>query len=266
LACEKALEQKFQGFFCNPFGRNKNRDHRVKRANRGTAHPCPSVLFAARRIMKKFLLAGVSILAVGITSASAADIARRPPPPAPVYVEPVFTWTGPYVGINGGYGWGSSDFSGPFTSGAFDASGGLAGGTLGYNYQIGQAVLGLEGDIDASWMKGSAACAGAFTCETKNTWLGTARGRLGYSFGRFMPYVTGGAAFGDIKTSINGLGSADETKVGWTAGAGIEAVLGGPWTAKIEYLHVDLGRGSSVLGTDAKFETDIVRAGINYRF
>jgi outer membrane immunogenic protein len=217
--------------------------------------------------MRSFLLAGVSVLALGVASASAADIARRPPPPpAPAVVEPVYNWTGPYVGINGGYGWGNSDFSAPFNSAAFDTSGGLVGGTLGYNYQVNQFVFGLEGDIDASWMKGSALCGGAFTCQTKNTWLGTARGRLGYSFGRFMPYVTGGAAFGDINTSINGLGSASDTKVGWAAGGGIEAVLSGPWTAKVEYLHVDLGRGAPILGSDAKFDADIVRAGINYRF
>lgn len=218
--------------------------------------------------MKTFLLAGVSVIALGITSASAADIVRRAPPPAaaPAYVEPVYNWTGAYVGLNGGYGWGSSDFSAPFTSGAFDASGGLVGGTLGYNYQFNQIVFGLEGDIGASFMKGSSVCGGAFTCQTENTWLGTARGRIGYSFGRFMPYVTGGAAFGDIKTTVNGVGSASDTKVGWTAGGGIEAVLSGPWTAKVEYLHVDLGRGGSIFGSDAKFETDIVRAGINYRF
>jgi outer membrane immunogenic protein len=217
--------------------------------------------------MKKFLLAGVGVLALGIASASAADIPRRRalPAKAPVYVEPPYSWTGFYAGINGGYGWGRSDFSAPFTPGAFDTSGGLVGGTLGYNYQVGQAVFGIEGDIDASWMKGSAAC-GGLTCETKNSWLGTVRGRLGYAIGRFMPYVTGGGAFGDIKTSVTGLGSADETKAGWTVGGGVEAALSGPWSAKLEYLYVDLGRGGSIAGSDASFHTNIVRAGINYRF
>ncbi len=180
-------------------------------------------------------------------------------------MAPPFTWTGPYVGINGGYGWGHSDFSSPFTTGAFDTSGGLVGGTLGYNYQMDQIVLGIEGDIDASFMKGSAAC-GGLTCTTENTWLGTVRGRLGYAAGRFMPYVTGGAAFGDIKTSIPGFGSTTDTRVGWTAGGGLEYAFNGPWSAKIEYLHVDLGRGGTIAGADAKFQTDIVRAGINYRF
>src|ERR1041384_1009924 len=115
--------------------------------------------------MKKLLLASVGMLALGVASASAADIARRPPPPPaqPVYVAP-FSWTGAYVGINGGYGWGTSSFSTPFPSGSFDTSGGLVGGTLGYNWQANQIVFGLEGDIDASWIKGSGTCAG-LTCQ-----------------------------------------------------------------------------------------------------
>ncbi len=216
--------------------------------------------------MKKFLLAATAILALGGASASAADIAQRPmPAKAPVYMEPAFTWTGPYVGAFGGGAWGRSDFSAPLSSGSFNTSGWLAGGTLGYNYQMGQMVLGIEGDAAWTDIHGSAACAG-LTCETRNNWLATVRGRLGYAAGRFMPYITGGAAFGDIKTSVTGFGDSDTTRVGWTAGGGIEASIAGPWTAKLEYLYVDLGRGDSVLGSDAKFTTNIVRAGINYKF
>ncbi len=216
--------------------------------------------------MRKVLLAGVGILALGVASASAADLPRRPmPAKAPLYVPPAWTWTGFYIGVNGGGGWGRSDFSAPFATGSFDTSGWLVGGTLGYNYQMGQAVLGIEGDIDYSDIRGSAPCAGT-TCETRNNWLGTVRGRLGYSFGQFMPYVTGGLAVGDIKSSIAGIGSATETKAGWTVGGGVEAHISGPWTAKLEYLYVDLGRGGTVLGSDSRFTTNIVRAGLNYKF
>jgi outer membrane immunogenic protein len=215
---------------------------------------------------KKFLLAGVAILALGVASASAADIARRPMPyKAPAYVEAPFTWTGLYAGAFGGGAWGRSDFSAPLTTGTFDTDGWLAGGTLGYNYQTGNIVLGIEGDAAWTDIKGTAAC-GALTCETKNNWLATVRGRAGYAFGRFLPYITGGAAFGDIKTSVSGLGSSNETRVGWTAGGGLEANIAGPWSAKVEYLYVDLGSGSSILGSDASFTTNIVRAGINYKF
>ena len=197
--------------------------------------------------MKKLLLASVGLLAFGVASASAADIPRGQamPTKAPVYVAPPYNWTGSYVGINGG--------------GAFNTTGGLVGGTLGYNYQVGQVVYGLEGDMDWSNIRDSGR-------SVRNDWLGTVRGRLGYAFDRFMPYVTGGAAFGNIRTSVDALGSSNETKAGWALGGGIEAAITGPWTAKVEYLHVDLGRGGSVLGTNARFDANIVRAGLNYRF
>jgi len=217
--------------------------------------------------MKRLLLAGVAMLALGVASTSAANIQRRQTMPAkvPVYVAPPYNWTGFYIGINGGGAWGSSDFSAPFPTGSFDVSSGLVGGTLGYNWQMAQVVFSLEGDADWSNIRGNASC-GVTSCETHNNWLGTARGRLGYAFDRFMPYVTGGLAVGDIKTTVAGVGSASNTKAGWTAGGGIEAAIAGPWTAKVEYLYVDLGRGGSVLGSDAKFATNIVRAGLNFRF
>jgi outer membrane immunogenic protein len=218
--------------------------------------------------MKQILLAGAGILALGVASASAADLVRpseRMPVKAPAYVAPLYDWTGFYVGINGGYGFGRSSFSAPTASGGFDTSGGMVGGTLGYNYQVNQAVFGIESDMDADWANGSTTCGGV-NCTTKNDWLGTVRGRLGYAVGRFMPYVTGGAAFGDIKDTIPGIGSATATKVGWTAGGGVEAKIAGPWSAKLEYLHVDLGHGADIAGSDASFHTDIVRAGINYKF
>ena len=217
--------------------------------------------------MKKFLLASSAVLALGVVSASAADIARRPamPTKAVPYMAPAYNWTGAYVGINGGGGFGRSDFTGAFPTGSFDTSGGLAGGTLGYNWQMNQVVFGVEGDIDWSNIKGSAACAGT-NCEARNDWLGTARGRLGYAMGRFMPYVTGGAAFGNIKSTIAGVGSTNDTKTGWTLGGGLEYGLAGPWSIKAEYLYVDLGHGGSVLGSSTNFHTNIVRAGLNYRF
>jgi len=217
--------------------------------------------------MKRLVLASIGALAAMtmMGPANAADIARRQamPAKAPLYEAP-YNWTGFYVGINGGYGWGTSDVATPFP-GSFDTHGGLAGGTVGYNWQMGQAVLGVEGDIDWSNLRGSGTC-GVTTCETRNDWLSTARLRLGYAVSRFMPFVTGGAAFGDIKNNIAGVGNATETKAGWTVGGGVEAAIAGPWTAKLEYLYADLGHGASVLGADANLKTNIVRGGINYRF
>ena len=221
--------------------------------------------------MKKILLASVGLLALSVASASAADIQRRQamPAKAPAYIMPVYNWTGPYIGISGGGAFGRSDVGAPLSSGTFNTKGGLVGGTLGYNYQMGQVVLGLEGDGSWSNIRGSGTClAGTITCGVKNDWLATARGRLGYAVDRFMPYITGGAAFGDIKTSAAGFADSTTTKTGWTAGGGVEAKISGPWSAKVEYLYVDLGRGGSigVPASDSSFKSNIVRAGLNYHF
>jgi outer membrane immunogenic protein len=217
--------------------------------------------------MKKLLLAGASLLAIGAVSASAADLPARMPAKAPAYVQPMaFSWTGFYLGLNGGYGFGRSEFNGTLPSGSFDAGGGLFGATVGYNWQTGPLVFGLEGDIDWSGMRGSDSC-GGFSCSARNDYLSTIRGRLGYSMDRWMPYITGGAAIGNVKTSIAGVGDTDNTKGGWTVGGGVEASIAGPWTAKVEYLHVDLGDADTALpGTSTSFTSDIIRGGINYKF
>ncbi|MEP7029483.1 MAG: outer membrane protein [Pseudolabrys sp.] len=218
--------------------------------------------------MKRLILAGIASLAVVsmMGAASAADMPRQRAMPvkAPAYA-PLYNWTGFYVGINGGGGWGRSDTSAPFPTGSFNTTGGVVGGTVGYNVQMNQAVFGVEGDVDWSNIRGTAPCAGN-VCETRNSWLGTARGRIGYAFDRFMPFVTGGAAFGDIQNSVSGVGSSTTTKFGWALGGGLEAAIAGPWTAKVEYLYADLGRGTSVLGADTRFNTNLVRGGINFRF
>ena len=227
--------------------------------------------------MKRLVLAGLGGLGVVtmMGAANAADLPRRQamPAKAPAYYEAPYSWTGFYVGINGGGGWGKSSWSNSYGTADADLSGGLAGGTLGYNYQMGQAMFGLEGDVDWSDIRGSTStgiCAGS-SCETRNSWLATARGRIGYAFDRVMPYVTGGAAFGDIKTTPAGYGTTTTTKTGWTVGGGAEFAIAGPWTAKVEYLYVDLGKGSCSaancgVDTDASFTTNLVRAGINFRF
>jgi outer membrane immunogenic protein len=209
--------------------------------------------------MKKTMFAAVAAATVAATSAVAADLPRSQPYYSSPAVPAGYNWAGMYVGANVGYQWGR-------TTNSTTRPDGIEGGLqAGYNWQSGPWVFGVEGDIDASWIKGSGTC-GGLTCETKNTWLGTVRGRLGYAIDRFMPYVTGGLAVGDIKNNISGIGSASDTKAGWTVGGGLEYAFNGPWSAKVEYLYVDLGRGGAIAGSDAKFQTNIVRAGLNYRF
>jgi outer membrane immunogenic protein len=220
-------------------------------------------------------VAALSLLATTF-SAQAADI------PRPVYkgvrsVVAYYNWTGFYLGINAGYGWGSStwDFAGLIPVGPISTSpkGWMIGLTLGYNYQVGSFVFGLEGDVDWSNVKGSSAC-GAFSCETSNEWLTTFRGRLGYAIDRFLPYVTGGLAYGQVKASSTDplFPGTTSRQLGWTAGVGLEYAFLGNWTAKIEYLYVDLGRfdcglSCSIVAPDnVTFREHMVRAGINYKF
>ena len=220
--------------------------------------------------MKRVILALVSV-AVLTGTAAAADLAR--PLPQPYYkapaVVPAFSWTGFYIGLNGGGGFGRSAWD---TTGSFNTSGGLVGGTIGYNYQIGQAVVGIEGDIDWANIKGTTNNACTFGCRTSDSWLSTVRGRLGYAADRFMPYITGGAAFGDVKASTPGFPGANSDRVGWTAGAGIEFAVAQNLSLKAEYLYVDLGKFNCGIACGAaftdnvSFTTNLVRAGVNYHF
>jgi outer membrane immunogenic protein len=225
--------------------------------------------------MKQLWLAGVGLMALAATSAQASDMppSRMPPPRAPAVYVPFFTWNGFYVGINAGYGFGNSKWTNTVTgvsTGNFDISGALVGGTLGYNVQMGSTVFGIETDIDWSDIKGSTTTNCAISCQTSNNWLGTLRGRLGYAFDRVLPYVTGGVAYGDIKGTSGG--TFTKTSVGWTAGAGVEYAFAGNWSVKAEYLYVDLGTAtcntacSGGAPLDVTFTTNIVRGGLNYKF
>jgi outer membrane immunogenic protein len=221
--------------------------------------------------MKRVFLALISVAALTATAA-AADLPPRPAPQqyykAPVYA-PAFSWTGFYIGLNGGGGFGRSVWD---TTGGFDISGGLVGGTVGYNYQFGQAVAGIEADIDWADINGSTTTGCATGCKTSDDWLSTVRGRLGYAADRFMPFITGGAAFGDIKATTPAFAGSSTTNAGWTLGAGLEFALAQNWTAKAEYLYVDLGKfncgtSCSALASDnVSFTTNLVRAGVNYKF
>jgi outer membrane immunogenic protein len=226
--------------------------------------------------MKTFLFSSAAALAIVgvVTAASAADLARRPPPPPPTkapVVVPPYNWTGAYIGINGGYGFGRSKWNGLPAS--FDVNGGMAGGQLGYNWQFGQFVYGIEGDGDWTDLRGAANRVNCIAgCMTKNDFLSTARVRLGIAADRFLPYVTGGLAVGDIKADVPGFAGVDKTNAGWTAGAGLEYAITRNWSAKAEYLYVDLGHANCGMlcglpaGNNVNLMTNVVRGGINYHF
>jgi outer membrane immunogenic protein len=227
--------------------------------------------------MRKLIFAGSLLLVPA--AAGAADLPYQRPvaQPAPVYKAPApyFDWTGFYVGVNGGWAGGRSrfDFEGAgLGADHFHTRGWQAGGTTGYNVQLGGVVFGLEGDLDWSNVNGSGTCPTGLLCQTQNNWLGTARGRVGYAFGNVLPYVTGGLAVGDIKASVPGVGSASTTNAGWTAGGGLEYGISRNWSAKMEYLHVNLGSFDCGTACDptppvnVRASEDLVRAGLNYKF
>jgi outer membrane immunogenic protein len=223
--------------------------------------------------MKRVLLSSVCMLTLAATMGSsvAADLQRRYEPvvtKAPPIVAQVYNWTGFYIGVNGGGGWGRSDYT---QTGNFDLSGGLVGGTAGYNWQTGSWVFGLEGDLDWSNINGNTFLGCVPGCKTTNNWLGTARARVGYAFDRILPYVTGGLAVGEVQADVDGINVATNTNTGWTAGAGVEYAITNNWSVKAEYLYVDLGNFNCgvVCGgnpDNVSFRSHIARGGINFRF
>ena len=159
--------------------------------------------------MKPIIVAVVALLAgVGRVMAADMPVPQAAPVPPPVYFPAYYNWSGIYLGVNGGYGFGQSNWTNAGVStGSFNTNGFLVGGTLGANYQTGSYLVGFEGDIDWSSVQGSssaAACvalgaAAGTTCQTKSPWLGTARARVGYAFDRLLVFGTGGGAFSGLQ-------------------------------------------------------------------
>jgi outer membrane immunogenic protein len=234
--------------------------------------------------MKPIIFAVVAFLA-GVGRVMAADMPQAAPVPPPVYFPAYYNWSGIYLGVNGGYGFGQSNWTNAGVStGSFNTNGFLVGGTLGANYQTGPYLVGFEGDIDWSSVQGSssaAACvalgaAAGTTCQTKSPWLGTARARVGYAFDRLLVFGTGGAAFSGLQAILNPGGSISPgpSQLGWTAGAGVEYAFTDAVSAKVEYLFVNLGTVACPTATGCgpfashsfSFSENLVRAGVNYRF
>jgi outer membrane immunogenic protein len=219
----------------------------------------------------KTLLTATALLSMSV-AAHAADMA--PAYKAPVYTAPVQNWSGFYMGLNGGWGWGTGsqtagigapDFLPPFstlggmpgTRIGVDIDGGIAGGHLGYNWQIGTWLLGLEASADWADIKGGTQATIAFpgfgtAIETYNTrvkWQATATPRVGFVWSNWLFYGKGGLAAGGVDASTSrltggGIGaavSATQQRVGWTAGAGVEWAFTPNWIAGVEYDYVDFG-------------------------
>ena len=219
-------------------------------------------------------LTAIALSLAMITASNAADLGR--PVAAPVYKTsqylspaPAFTWTGFYVGLTAGYGWGNARIDSPVVSGStFRTTGGNLGSTLGYNWQSGSWVYGLETDLSLNWIKGSDSATSACpSCEVSSPWFGTFRGRLGYSPAMTMYYLTGGLAYGGVRVKNTIGGDERHNHTGWALGAGIEHAFDRRWSAKLEYLYVDLGNtgfGGGFFNT--RSNENIVRVGLNAHF
>lgn len=240
---------------------------------------------ANRNISLSIVAAGLAAIAM---PAFAADMPAKAPARAAFY-----DWTGFYVGANGGYGvarnpssttaWFAGDSVESFSNGP---QGVLGGAQIGYNWQWQHLVLGAETDFQFSGQKDSVCVqrcipTQALAIEQKMPWFGTVRGRLGWAEGPALFYATGGLAYGRVETnavyddggpSVNR--SASHNKTGWTAGVGVETALSGGWSAKAEYLYVNLGSVSDTFQWGAGIVRDTVssdirnnvfRVGVNYR-
>jgi outer membrane immunogenic protein len=237
--------------------------------------------------MKKLIYVLTTATALISAPALAADLPRK----APAYVPPppIFSWTGFYLGIQGGGGFGELERTLVTTGARFnhDTSGGLLGGTIGYNWQSGTWVFGVEADYAWADIGRSVTCFAAIApglrCGSSLESFGTARLRIGGAWDRVMIYGTGGFAFGDqgifIEDTVTGeRASRTRFATGWTAGGGIEWAFAPGWSFKAEALYFDLepDRLSTVgrpvlaliepVGIDTSHTGVIIRGGINYRF
>ncbi len=229
--------------------------------------------------MKKLLLSSVALLGIAgfAAGATAADLPSRQPVMAAI---PIFTWTGFYVGVNAGFGFNTNDedvfvpgigFVGSNNDGGF-----VGGAQIGYNYQIGQLVIGVETDLQYADLGGSSDNAFfvggvLYNNSGSDNYFGTVRARLGLAVDRALLYVTGGFAYGDVGGNTFGGGSSNG---GWTFGGGLEYAITNTITVKLEGLYVNLDRSNDdtfLLGTGfandrGDNEFGVVRAGLNFKF
>ncbi|MFZ3307801.1 MAG: outer membrane protein [Xanthobacteraceae bacterium] len=235
-----------------------------------------------RAFVGGFTLAAGTVVCV--CSAQAADLPMRPAPApvAPVaYAPPVYNWSGFYIGGHIGGGFENSSWTDPFggANNTFNNSGFLGGAQIGVNTQFNWLVVGLEGDF--SWtsdIKGSGTDSIGDAITTSPQWTSTVTGRVGAAFDRLLVYGKGGVAFADDKstfTDFTGAGSTDTmTRVGWTAGAGLEYALTNNWSVRAEYDYLGFGSKqlnftTPVLGavsSNANLNVQEVKAGFDYKF
>jgi len=238
--------------------------------------------------VKKILLTTTALIALGIAPAAAADLAARPYTKAPP-IAAVYDWSGFYIGANGGWGtshncWTNTALIGipltPASEGCHDADGGTVGGQVGYRWQAGSWVFGLEAQGNWADFRGSnvSLLLAPLANRSKIDAFGLFTGQVGYAANNVLFYVKGGAAVTDNRYEGILAGTvidrAEQTRWGATVGAGVEYAFAPNWSFGVEYNHLFMGTENyafNVLGVnlrndDIKQDADIVTARINYRF
>ena len=240
--------------------------------------------------MKKLLLGIAGVIALAVP-ASAADLAARPSAKAPAMIAAVYDWSGFYIGANGGWGssrkcWDAQTAAGVFiaSEGCRNATGGVAGGQLGYRWQTGSWVFGVEGQGDWADLKGRniSVIAPGFTNESTIGAFGLLTGQIGYAANNVLLYVKGGAAVTDDRfrsfvtgTNVLASNTVSDTRWGATVGAGLEFGFTPNWSAASEYDHLFMGNRTYNFVTPAgaffaqdkiKQDVDLVTVRVNYRW
>lgn len=227
--------------------------------------------------MRKFsTAAAIATILTLVQSALAADLPTKAPG-APIAPMGAYSWTGLYIGGTAGGVFGDWSYTNPgagFESAKNHVSGAIAGGTLGYNWQTGTFVLGVEGDYSWSDAKATdlSGCS-APGCRMEFPWFATARVRAGLTFDRWLVYVTGGGVWSRGEQTFLPDGHDDGRKniSGWTGGGGIEVALWHNWSAKVEVLHMDFGNQTifnPAIATNIVHHLsneNLARFGMNYR-
>ena len=233
----------------------------------------------------RFALSAVVAAALSVGAGSIV-LAADMPLKAPRAMSLQYNWSGFYIGANGGYGTASSNWTDDPSLGSTDlgghrTTGGFAGGQIGFNWQYGMAVAGLEAELDWANLNGSHVDPLLHSLNTKVTTLGTITGRLGVAYwDRTLLYAKGGLGFAQFKyddfvTAGGALnGNSSSSRWGWTLGAGIEYGFAQNWSAKLEYDYLGFnphrinfaGGAGGAYVQDIRNDIQLVKAGINYRF
>jgi outer membrane immunogenic protein len=208
--------------------------------------------------MKKTTIFSAGVLLATVAAAGtalAADMSARPYYTAPTPLSAA-SWAGPYLGATIGYEWGS-------VSNNPTRPAGVAGGIeAGYNWQFGQFVVGAETDISASAAQDTFA-----PWQFSNPWFGTTRARAGVAIGNTLVFGTAGLAYGGLTATTPGNLSESHSALGWSAGAGVEVGFMPHWSAKAEWLYLDLSNHNfTVTGTNNGLTANLLRLGVNYHF